>query len=146
MASKKLAPMFFHERHAARNEVDDVLRRNRMAIDHHPLAKVDEVRRGVRRHAQALGREQRCHRGHAAPLAVGSSDMERWILPFGVAERPEQGDGPLEAELEPAGGPRKEIVERVLIAASAIEFAGSAVAQGDDHPVAAGRPDICRSS
>ena len=87
---------------------------------------------------------QTCALPISAPLAIGPGNVHRRVSALGIPEVGEQRPRPFEAELETAGRSREEVLERVTIAGKASRATGHG--QGEAHPVAAGRPDMCRNS
>ena len=117
VASKKLAPISLDRRQVPRDELDDVVRRNR-------LARRRPCARGSRRGAATCtspravpcAASSAVDRRHAAALPVRAGDVQHRIRSVRIAEAREQRDGALEAELVAAGRSREQEVERVLIA------------------------------
>ena len=148
VASKKLAPISSMSGMCVAMNDDDVVGRDHLTADDHPFAKVHQMRRRVRRHTESFRREESGHRRDAASLPVRAGDVDRRIASLRIAERGEQRRRALESELERAGRPREQEGERVAVVGELRSGGrrGQRRAQGDVHPVAAGRPDMWRSS
>ena len=67
------------------------------AIDLHPFAEMDEMRRGVESRPPAGGMQDRLDHGGNGPLAVGAGHMHAWELAFGMAQFRRQEPHPVDA-------------------------------------------------
>src|SRR5258708_21682377 len=93
------------------NESCHVVFADRLPVADDAFAKVHQVRRGIRRDAKTVVRQEGGGGGDCTSLAVGAGDVEAGNLLMRIAKRVQQRKRAFETEPDPAGGPGIKVFE-----------------------------------